>query len=360
MAYLINLLIIPVYYIIIASAITNTEKRNKLFAIIVCVHATLFRALANPYNYVDTDLYDEGFVTISGMTFQEAILSINYYTHWGQGYLLFNWLLGRITSDSTFLFVTSSILAVLPVIWFYYKASFRLLLPTLLYLSYPMMYFMGFGVLREHLAVPFVLLALYYIDKLRISIPLAITAFFFHTSAIIFIPFFFWRKINFSSKNRGKIVIFIFIIVLVMRLAMGYVLSFMPKYEEITQSTESQNNFIPVILFGLISLYISAIDFRKKGKLFGNIQSFTYYGLAVSLFSIGIPGLGRLTIYFLYVMPVAVSLYLFFCKDLVKKSFLLLCILLIYARQIYYFLEVKSMAYDFFWEQASAPTNLPL
>lgn len=350
MVYLYNLLLIPLYYALIAASFPDIKKRNKAFAIVVCLHATLFRALANPFNYVDTEGYADGFVALSNMSFEDAFLSINYYTHWGQGFLLFNWLIGRITQDYTLMFFLASFLAVIPVIWFYYKTSKSLLLPVLLYLTYPMMYYMGFGVLREHLAIPFVLLALYYIDNLKVSIPLAITAVLFHTSAIIFFPFYFWRNINFSSKNKVKIIIFIVLLVLLMRMSMGYVLSFMPKYEEIVGANEAQNNFIPVFIFGILSFFIATIDFSRKSKALVDIQYFIYYGLAVSLFSVGLPGLGRLTIYFLYVMPVAISMYVSYSKRPVGKFLLLISIFIIYVRQIYYFLQVKNMDYTFFWE----------
>lgn len=350
MVYLYNLLLIPLYYALIAASFPDLKKRNKAFAIVVCLHATLFRALANPFNYVDTDLYADGFVAISQMSFQDAILSINYYTHWGQGFLLFNWLVGLITQDYTLMFFLASFLAVIPVIWYYYKTSKNLLLPVLLYLTYPMMYYMGFGVLREHLAVPFVLLALYYVDNLKVSIPFAIIAVLFHTSAIIFFPYYFWRRINFSSKNKVKLIIFIALLVLLMRVSMGYVLSFMPKYDEIVGSKEIQNNYIPVLLFGIISFFIATLDVRKISKRDVDIQSFIYYGLSVSLFSVGLAGLGRLTIYFLYVMPLAISMYLAYSRKQAGKIILIISILLIYIRQIYYFLEVKDMNYTFFWE----------
>ena len=350
MTYLYNLLLIPIYYGILAYSFPNKYKRNKAFAIIVCIHTTLFRALANPYNYVDTEGYSEGFKVISKMSFSEAILSLNFYTHWGQGYLLFNWFIGRFTDDSTYLFILASFLAIIPVIWFYYKTSYKLLLVVLLYLTYPMLYYMGFGVLREHLAVPFVLLALYHIDKLKVSIPLAITGLLFHTSAIIFFPFYLVCRINFSPKYKMKLFSIILVIVIIMKMTMGYVLSFMPKYEEIVHGNESQNNIVPVILIGMVTFFISSQDFGKLCRRYLDIQKFIYYVLAISLFCIGIPGLGRLSIYFLYVIPVAISIYMVQCKMAVKKYLLLLSIALIYVRQIIYFLEVKSMDYSFFWE----------
>ena len=350
MIYLFNLLFIPFYYWLITFKTKNNHNRNIVFAFVVCMHAVIFRALANPFNYVDTEGYASGFNEISKMSFNEAILSVNFYTHWGQGYLLFNWIIGRFTQEAKYLFIVSSFIGVIPVVWFYYKTSYKLLLPILMYLSYPMMYYMGFGVLREHLAVPFTLLSLYYIDRLKISVPLAITAMLFHTSAIIIFPFYFWKKLNFSSKNVIKTLSVIFLAVIVMRLAMGYVLSFMPKYEAIVQSKDSQNNIIPVLLLGLVSLFIYSLDSRKISGISEIIRKYIYYGFVVSLFSIGIAGLGRLTIYFIYVIPVAVSLFMAYNRNVLRKSILFFSILLIYIRQIIYFTEVKNFEYTFFWE----------
>ena len=128
MFYLFNLLIIPLYYLVIRIITSNKHSANKFFFLVISFHAILFRALANPYNYQeDTFLYAEGFQSISDMTFSDAVLSVNFYTHWGPLYLALNWVLGRITTDPAILFVVVAFLTVGLILWFYYKTSYSFL-----------------------------------------------------------------------------------------------------------------------------------------------------------------------------------------------------------------------------------------
>ena len=106
MTYLYNLLLIPLYYFVTYHFFPEKLAR-KCFFLIVIIHAVLFRALSNPYDYVDTLGYAEAFGIISEMSFKEAVLSVNYFTGWGQGYVTLNWLIGQWTDNPIFLFLYS-------------------------------------------------------------------------------------------------------------------------------------------------------------------------------------------------------------------------------------------------------------
>ncbi len=53
MAYLYNLFLVPLYYLLIKTNSKNHICSSRLFYIVVGIHAFLFKALANPYNYVE-------------------------------------------------------------------------------------------------------------------------------------------------------------------------------------------------------------------------------------------------------------------------------------------------------------------
>lgn len=360
MAYLINLLLVPIYYNILKGvrkkkAILQSNKTSNLaFIITVCIHALLFRALANPYNYPDGSTYAEGFYYIANMTFQEAILSINIFTHWGTGFLLLSWISSRVVSSFEFFTIVLSILTIVPIFWFYYKTSYKILGVAMLFLIYPMMYYMGFFVLRQHLSIAFILLSLYYLEERRKSIIFIFIAVSMHTSAIVFLPFYLWKKIDFGKAVGFKFITYSIIAFVVCRGLMSFVLSYLPKYEEIL-SDGSDNNFIPAIWFTIISLCIvkSGILRCDLTIVERNILSFFLYGTFIAVFSVGLSGMGRFTICFLYILPVVLSILSFYCKDKGLKQLCWCITVLITMRQLYYTLGTVNYDYSFLWEPST-------
>ena len=357
MFYLFNLLIIPLYYLVIRIISSSKHSANKLFFIAVSIHAILFRALANPYNYQeDTVLYAEGFRAISEMSFSEAVLSLNYYTHWGPLYLALNWVLSLFSSDPTILFVVVSVLTVGMTLWFYYKTSYSLLVSVLLYLMYPMMYIMSFGVLRQHLSIAIVLIALYKwnysFNKLLLVI---IIASLVHPSALILIPFLFVRNLNFQKINIAALLFYTIIGFIILRFLIILALPYFSKYQEIYNEGNASNNIVPVVLIGsmVIMYYLSGARLNISSDTDKSLFRFLIYGLIVSLFSIGVPGAGRLSLVFVYVLPTAISHITRYRKrkmaqisNLYLMGFFLLTFLMIYLASIgdgYY------SKYSFIW-----------
>jgi hypothetical protein len=351
MIYLLNLLAVIVYYQLLGVIYGNTQKRKQVFAVIICVHAVLFRALANPFNYVDTGVYAEAFRHFAKWSFQDLIVEENYYTGWGRGYLLWNWLLTKISTDHSTLFIASAVLGVPPVIWFYYKAAPKMLFPILIYLAYPMMYYHGFGVLRQHLSVAFILLAVYYADNLKKSLPLAVIASFMHTSGIVVFPFYIWKRINLNSRISLKLACYIILGFVTIRLMMGYILSYMPKYEAIVQETEASNR-LPLIWFSCVaiaSLYCRTYR-NVKSRLEEIVMSFFYYGLLISIFCVGLSQMGRFTMCFLYVTPVASAIIIRYSRSSTMNIMVVLANVLVTLIHLYHSVPTHNYEYTFFWE----------
>lgn len=306
MVYLINLLIIPIYYIIIHN-LECKQKAHKHFAILVCIHATLFRALANPYNYVDTVNYAAAYESLSEMSWMEYLL---YGKEWGVGYVFLNFILSHICSDPQFLFVTLSAITVIPIVWFYYKTSGNILLSMLIFLTYPMLYYMGFGVVRQHAAAAFVLLSLLYMNNFKIAFPLMLIASSLHTSAVLVLPYFLWRKINVQKMSNMRYILLLVVGVLLMGVLGPIVLEFMDtgRYDDALEAGENRN-IVPVLLLGSL-IYISILN-RVKYKISSAIEidvlSFVMYGLVIALFSMGVSTMGRATIYFIYALPSVIT-----------------------------------------------------
>lgn len=358
MLYILNLFSVIVYYAIIHFLPLRKTKKEYLFALIVTIHAILFRALADPYNYKDTANYARAFNYISGFSFREAALTVNDFTGWGQGYVVLNWVLSRFTYDPAILFIVLSILSVGLVMWFYSRTSDMLLLTVILYAIYPMLYLMGFAVIRQHLSIAFMLIALYYSNDLKKSIPLAVCSGFMHYAGFLFIPFYFWRRLELRKLNSLKLLFFIGTGMLVLRVSFGNFLTVLAdvgvsRYDGFGQESEG-SNIIPVLLLGLlVSLFFHVGVFSKCKEKDADIVKFVTYGLMISLFCIGLSGGGRLTLPFIYVIPVAIALPFKYARKNFNINILItLFIILLFLRQLTLMMKNFVLTYDytFFWE----------
>lgn len=351
MFYLINLLILIIYYFIIVGRDTQSQNKRKRFAIIACIHIVLFRGFSDPFDYVDADNYLMTFDYIKDSSFFEAIININMFTHMGQGYLFLNWIVSRFT-DSYFVFTfVCSLVGVIPVVWFYYKSGQKLLFPLLVYLTYPMMFYQGFGVLRQHLSVAIILLVLYYLGRPKYSIPLALVACLMHTSGIVILPFLFFHRIKLTTLLNVKGILLSLIFLFLFRYFMWSILSLMPKYMEIV-SEVSDNNIAPVAWMGAI-LFMFLLDHKRNLEwtdLEKKIMSFFLYGFVISICCLGLSGMGRFTICFYYVIPL-VSMMIIKRTQSGAIAFSVYAInVVITLIMLYYSVPVHNYNYKFFWE----------
>lgn len=355
MTYLINFFLVPIYYFIIRKITGDKKKAKDIFFFVATFHAVLFRALANPFNYVDTEGYAIAFDNISYMSFKDAVLTPNIYSDWGLGYVALNWFISRFTADSTCLFIILAVLSVGGVMLYYYKTTTTPLTTVMLYLLYPMMYIMGFGVVRQHLAVVFILWALYFIDNLKISMSLTLIGILCHTSALVVVPFFFMRNINLHNFTLTKLISISAIGFYAITLGMAYVLSFFSRYDTVLTSEGSQRNIVPVFMIGsmLFMLFACGILNRLKDVKDSNIVRFLIYGFIIAIIGLTIPSAGRLTLYLIYALPVAVSLlfkYGIVHLRWINKAYILLLFALV-SVLVYYSVD-KYEVYKFYWEYA--------
>lgn len=344
-------MLVPLYYLFINSIIKDKKKALKSFAILIGIHAVLFRALANPYNYVDTEGYAKAYQNLSDMSWSIFLL---YGEDWGVGYVLLNLLLGYISSDPQVLFVTLSVISIVPVVWFYYKTSNNMLLSMMIFLTYPMMYYMGFGVVRQHAAIAFALLSLYYIDKYKVSIPLTLLACSFHTSAILILPFFVWRKLDIKKMGIIKYLILIVIGVLSVSIVGSLVIDYIgsSRYEDVLDEG-TNSNVVPVILVGslLVMSAMNKLRYYINDKRNLGILSFLMYGLIIAIFSMGMASLGRASLYFIYVVPVIITwLSKYHSKFKSVNTIYIFMVFVLIGIQLYLGYQPEMYDYSFYWD----------
>lgn len=348
MFYLINLLLVPIYWFIINRHTRDKLKKRDRFFKVVFVHAILFRSLANPYNYVDVEGYAIAYENIAKYNLTEALTSI--YSAWGVGYVVFNWLLSRISEDPSVLFIVMSVMSVGGVMLFYKKTSYALLPSIMLYLAHPMLYLMGFGVVRQHLSIIFVLLALYNFNNYKKSLPIALLAVLMHTSCIIFLPFFLWKFLKIENWRFVPMLIVVCIGMIVMRLTMSFFLSYLDRYNE-SFGTEGSSNIVPIIFLGLLTMfyYISRTIRKCNNPMDKIIINFMIYAFLVSLFCYGLHGAGRLTLIFIYVIPTAMTILKNYSKGIWYYSYIVIVFSLVIL-MLYKSIDNVDYEYISIWE----------
>lgn len=356
MPYLINLILVPLYYLVLRMMTTKREA-YRLFMWIVAIHSILFRALANPYNYVDTRVYASGFKVIGSWTLKHAVIDTNLYTSWGRGYVLYNWLISRLTNDSKVFFFITSVIAVGGIMLYYKKTLYTALAPVLFYLTYHMAYIHGFGVIRQHLAIPFLLFALYNIERIKTSLFLAVVAASLHTACIVFLPFylFYWLS---KKMSYGEIALLSLAFFVTARLFVTMVLSLFPSFSPYLRGTVD-NNIVPVLLtaFIILLLYEGCVFDKVKNGADKNLLLFLLYGFALSVFCVRLPGSGRLSLPVIYAIPSVISLlFKYGGKEKDEYNLCVAGLFSLVALGLYLGMQSEDnifMRYSFFWEPTS-------
>lgn len=306
--YLLNLLVICFYRLIIRVLGFKKDKERVCFVVLAFIHITIFHALRDPYIFPDNTGYSEAFVEISQMSFHEAAFELTPYSVWGQGYVLLNWLLSRISNDPSILFVGTSIIMVSGIMWFIYKCSYSPLMSICAFFLYASLMFQSFYAIRQHIAATFLLLALLYIQNLKKSIPLCILAILFHASAVVFVPFYFFYYCKWKYKVKSLIIVGGLILV-VLHFGVNFMMQNYERYGAYEDRTG--NNTLPLlVMISLLFMHLYNRSFRycndEKDRI---MLKFLVYASFMLLGLLGSPG-GRLSCYFVYPMIVILPLLL--------------------------------------------------
>lgn len=336
---LINMLVLPTY------------KKHVYYIICATIHLALFHALRDPYIYPDNWIYGWTYSDMPTYSLKE-IMSENI--GWEKGYMLYNYLLAQIFPNTEALFISTSLFMVCTFMFLVYKWSYIPWVSVLIYILHPMLFYTSLFVLRQHLAMIIVLLALYFINDYRKSLPLALLGISFHASAVVFLPFFVWNKIYNQLFSIKKILMFVFISILITRLCFVMIVMLFPRYT-IYLDRESSNLF-PFILIASLFLLYSWLGVFKTVTDEKDIILLKYlsYGLLFTSCAIGLP-IGRLTSYIIYVYPLLVPLLFKYVNknNLILAVLYLVFILVLIVINIYISFSSSgsyTTMYNFFWE----------
>ena len=175
-----------------------------------------------------------------------------------------------------------------------------------------------------------------------------VVAFLLHSSAIIFFPYLWFRKLK--IKNFFKTMVTIFLLVILFNILIGKVIALFPRFQQYTEV--EGNNILPLLLIlPLFCIHLLKGNYTQKLQSVDlEILTCLLYGLFVSIIIIGLPGGGRLSNYFMYLLPFAVPM-LFKDKQYRITSGAYLIIILVVMIYLQYQLVSSDFfsEYDFYW-----------
>ena len=190
-------------YIFISIIIRNRLKRDKLF--LNLAFTLLFVVLAIRVPYSDMNNYLNYFHKIHQMNFSEFLsFKIEFL------YKLLNLIIGKIYFNDRFFMIIIAIITCIGPYCFIKRYSENYLLSILLFISIGT-YSLQFFVIRQAIAITFLLLSLKYIEKknLKKFLILVGIATLFHYSSCFFVFIYYFDKIPNKTKILLSVLLFI-------------------------------------------------------------------------------------------------------------------------------------------------------
>ena len=305
--YYFNILMVFIYGFLINSS--HLRYKNRCFLGVACIHLLCIHALRDPFVFLDTNNYLAVFNLVSTNNSFEELLNDKYTLfRFEPGYIIFNYIVSRISQSDYAIFVVSSFIIVLGYLYPVYRYSKSPFLSVLIILLYPLIFQQSFFVIRQHMACAICMFGLPFIEKRKFCLFLLILliASSFHYSAVILFPLYFIYNLQLSRINL-RFAILLFIAFFVLRYGISYVANTNSRYEGYV---DGAGNFLVFGLF-LITTFLFVKFVRHKFFLIENPKDrivivYNLYSLVISFALLGM-SIGRLTNYFTYFLCIIIA-----------------------------------------------------
>lgn len=235
----------------------------------------LFASFRNYRVGTDTGTYIKNFVNQ---------LDYNYFSFRDGvelGYQLIEYFLLRITHNYFWLFFVTSFIVVFCYLYIFRKNSKDYITSVFIFITLGT-YTFFFNGLRQGLAMAVFAFAIPYLITRNFYkyFLICIFASFFHTTALLMVPFYLLVNLNF--KLLYKLVATFFGSFILSKYLIAYIASTNERYESYTQTSENSGGLLTLgfYVIMLVILYISSYIYKIKDKEF--IQIFAFYALGVT------------------------------------------------------------------------------
>lgn len=207
LVYILNYISIPIHHALV--------RNKKQFAILVSMQLFLLLALRAPDLGVDLGNYSAGFEFISSLGLGDLLSRLRlistanlvYPFDYESGYVVLNWLVSFLGGNFQIFLMVNAAICTAAFGTFIYKHSECPWLSFCILLSFEY-YIYAFGILRQTLAIAFLLFALSYIEdnKTGKALLLIFIAFTMHRAALLYVVMFYFARHRVSKGKYQKII----------------------------------------------------------------------------------------------------------------------------------------------------------
>lgn len=268
LVYILNYISIPIYHALV--------RNKKQFVTLVSLQLFLILALRAPYLGVDLGNYSAGFEFISTLGLGDMLSRLRlistahlvYPFDYESGYVILNWLVSFFGGNFQVFLMVNAAICMASFGTFIYKHSECPWLSFCILLSFEY-YIYAFGILRQTLAIAFLLFALSYMEEKKTAkaLVLIFIAFTMHRAALAFVVMFYFVYYR-ISKGKYRTITAIFLALFfggpfIIPQTIKMVFQMVNREGYIDDITGAQlNNYIILILLISIAIYFLA-DFRE-------------------------------------------------------------------------------------------------
>ena len=267
--YVINLILIFLYWLFIKHLHKNCRRENVVFLSLVFIHLFIiegFRSLDFGQDSWYQDLY-RGTASLSW----NQVLRFNEYLFFKAeiGYVAFNKLLNYVSNDVHILYIAVSAIYLTSVCRLLKKYSYMPIISVFLF--FIVFWFQSFYVLRQYIALSFVMASIpFIINRNFVGFGLLlIVAFFFHQSSVVFVPIYFLFNYHFrlTLKTTLMFILCTIVITLAINSVFRIAVETLSGYDSYLDSeTSSDGNFKMAIVYLFYLLSYAFFSLKNKSE----------------------------------------------------------------------------------------------
>jgi transmembrane protein EpsG len=353
MIYYILLMAISFIYFFIAINKKSDLVKNKMkgyYSFIVTLLLILMAGFRGENIGRDTDQYTLLFNMIKKYNSLEVAFNS---TTMERGYVILEYYIYQLGFDHQFFFMICAILTLAPIGYVFNKYSKNPWIAFFLFITFPIYTTIGYSAVRQGVAIGMVMMAFHYSQKEKLLkyLLFMLLAIAFHTTAIVFLPIFWLKKIKISKK----VIIFTLVAMISGNFLNLVFLNIFNNYSRILYDASETGGQI-IYLFFILLLCFSLFFIKYFKDKYEENQIYIYMVIiTVIIWPIcsNNPALFRLTFYFTIFLSLYVSNFVTVIRPKVIAVTGVILILfggLLIFEKINKNPEALNYPYSFYWE----------
>lgn len=244
----------------------NQNRRDRHFAIVATVLLVLMIGLRSEEMGVDLASYLPSFTRLNNYSWAQ-LFSLDSYLNYEKGYVIFNKVVGSISTNYNFFLFVCAVVSIFPIGVFIYKNSANVLFSFMIYLGLPS-FLTTFSTLRQAVAIGITVLAFEFVKRKKPVwfILVVLLAACFHSSAVIFLIAYplYWMK---TGRSWGYISVMVLPVIYVLRYPMFAIFSRIFKNNAAVDDNGALTLFVVFAIVYIFCLFFGDRDNERTNGL---------------------------------------------------------------------------------------------